>query len=103
MMCGRYSITKPIDAVQRLFGVESAINFPPLYNVAPTQDVPVVRLDKTGRRELVMARWGWIPQWARNETISARLVNARAETLTDSPAFRDAFTKRHCLVIADGF
>jgi putative SOS response-associated peptidase YedK len=102
-MCGRYSITKPIDAVRRIFGVESAINFPPRYNVAPTQDVPVVRISETGKRELVMLRWGLIPRWAKDAAIGSRLINARAETITEKPSFRDAFIKRRCLVVADGF
>lgn len=102
-MCGRYSITKPIDAVRRVFVVESAVNFPPRYNVAPTQDVPVVRLSTDGKRELAMLRWGLIPRWAKDETIGSRLINARADTVAAKPSFRHAFKKRRCLVVADGF
>lgn len=103
-MCGRYSITTPVDALRRLFGFEGRPNLAPRYNVAPTQDAPVVRRTAEGEaRELAMLRWGLIPSWAKDKDIGARMINARAETLAEKPSFRNAFRRRRCLVVADGF
>ncbi|MGH6960565.1 MAG: SOS response-associated peptidase, partial [Dongiaceae bacterium] len=73
------------------------------YNAAPSQNLPVVRLDRDGRRELALLRWGLIPSWARDPAIGYRTINAKAETVAEKPAFRAAFRKRRCLVPADGF
>jgi putative SOS response-associated peptidase YedK len=102
-MCGRYSITTPIEAIQRIFDVPERLNLPPRYNVAPTQEVPVVRLGPDGLRHLGQVRWGLVPFWAEDASIGARLINARAESAATKPAFRAAFHKRRCLVVADGF
>ena len=76
----------------------------PRYNIAPTQPVPVVRLDQaSGERGLALLQWGLIPSWADDPAIGNRLINARAETVAEKPAFRTAFKKRRCLVVADGF
>jgi putative SOS response-associated peptidase YedK len=77
----------------------------PRYNVAPTQDVAVVRAieDEPDRRELLMMRWGLVPFWAKDPSIGPRLINARAETVSEKPAFRRALQKRRCLVVADGY
>jgi putative SOS response-associated peptidase YedK len=74
---------------------------PPRYNVAPTQSVAVVLNEATKR--LSMAQWGLIPSWAKDPAIGSQMINARAETLPEKPAFRAAFKKRRCLVLADGF
>ncbi|RDD60700.1 SOS response-associated peptidase [Ferruginivarius sediminum] len=102
-MCGRYSITSPTEAIQKLFQVPERPNLPPRYNVAPTQEVPAVRLGEDGARHLVLLRWGLIPFWAKDATIGNRLINARAESAATKPAFRAAFKARRCLVVADGF
>lgn len=108
-MCGRYSLTTPEEALRRLFRYDGpALNFPPRYNIAPTQEVPVVRLAGTegggeGGRELAMLRWGLIPSWAKEAAISNRMINARAETVSEKPSFRNAFRERRCLIPADGF
>lgn len=103
-MCGRYMMTSPVDAMQRLFRFEERPNLPPRYNAAPTQDVPIVRRRKEGAgRELALVRWGLIPWWAKDPAIGTRLLNARAETVATKPAFRDAFRARRCLVPANGF
>ena len=78
-------------------------NLQPRYNVAPTQDVMVVRLGKDGRREAVRLRWGLIPGWAKDAGGAAKCINARAETVDTLPSFRSAFAKRRCLVLASGF
>jgi len=102
-MCGRYSLTTAPEAMRALFDYENLPNLEPRYNIAPTQMVPVVRLAAAGRRELALLRWGLIPHWARDPSMGARLINARAETVAGKPAFRDAFAHRRCLVPADGF
>jgi putative SOS response-associated peptidase YedK len=102
-MCGRYSLTTAPEAMRALFGFENLPNLPPRYNIAPTQPVPVVRASETGRRDLVLLRWGLIPHWSRDAAMAAKMINARAETVADKPAFRDSFRSRRCLVPADGF
>jgi putative SOS response-associated peptidase YedK len=109
-MCGRYSITSPPEAIQRVFQVPELPNLPARYNVAPTQDVPVVRVDgdqegpeADGGRHLVQLRWGLVPFWADDVSIGAKMINARAESAAEKPAFRAAFRRRRCLVVADGF
>lgn len=101
-MCGRYSITTPVEALARLFGFPERPNLAPRYNMAPTQIAPAVR-EEDGGRHLALLRWGLVPFWAKDIAIGARLINARAETLAEKPAFRDAFRKRRCLLPADGF
>jgi putative SOS response-associated peptidase YedK len=103
-MCGRYSITTAPEAMRRLFGIKGALpNFPARYNVAPTQVVPVVRLDAEGRRELVLLRWGLVPSWLKSIDQRYSMINARAETVATKPAYRGSFRERRCLVPADGF
>ena len=78
-------------------------NFPPRYNVAPTDQIPVIRIDlRDGEREVVMARWGLIPFWMK-EKPRVPHINARAETVHKLPLFREAFAKRRCLIPATGF
>ena len=102
-MCGRYLLISPVEAMRRFFDVGGLLNLPPRYNIAPTQDAPVVRLDKEGRRELILMRWGLVPLWAKDLSIGARCINARADSVAEKPAFRDAFERRRCLVPTDGF
>lgn len=103
-MCGRYSLTTTVEEMRRLLGIIGPLpNLPPRYNIAPTQSVPVVRLDGSGARSLAQLRWGLVPSWAKDLEIGAKLINARGETIADKPSFRDAFKKRRCLVPADGF
>ncbi len=104
-MCGRYSITTPVEAMRELFlFTGSGFNLRPRYNAAPTQDLPIVRRNASGGdRELVMLRWGLVPSWAKDIKIGSRLINARAETAAEKPSFRSAMRRRRCLVPADGF
>ena len=102
-MCGRYSLTTPAEALATLFGAPAPADLAPRYNIAPTQQVPIVRLDADGARRFAMPRWGLIPSWAKDRDIGARLINARAETVNEKPSFRAAFRKRRCLMPADGF
>lgn len=104
-MCGRYAITLPPESIRQLFGLKGPLpNLQPRYNVAPTQDAPVVRLNPTSReRELVMLRWGLVPFWSESANPSYSTINAKAETVDRAPAYRAAFESRRCLVVADSF
>jgi putative SOS response-associated peptidase YedK len=101
-MCGRYVITSPPAAIRALFGYSEQPNFPPRYNVAPTQPIPVVRLAE-GQRSFTLMRWGFIPSWVKDPKTVSLMINARGETVLDKPAFRNAMRRRRCLVPADGF
>jgi len=103
-MCGRYSITTPVEALARLFRSKGpALNLPPRYNVAPTQQVPIVRVAPNDRCDcdLAMVRWGLVPFWAKDASIVARMINARAEGIAERAAFRAALKLRRCLMPAD--
>ncbi|MCE9649714.1 MAG: SOS response-associated peptidase [Parvibaculum sp.] len=100
-MCGRYAITTPPQAMRDLYRYMAQPNFPPRYNVAPTQPVPIVRMNGAAR-EFALVRWGLIPSWAK-EMPQSLLINARADTVADKPSFRGAFRHRRCLMPADGF
>ena len=102
-MCGRYSLTSPPEVVRDLFNYLERPNLMPRANIAPTQEVAAVRRGADGRRHFVRLRWGLVPAWAKDAGMGARMINARAETLAEKPAFRDAFRARRCLIAADGF
>ena len=103
-MCGRYAFHSPRELTQQLFGLPAdAPEVPARWNISPGTDIPIVRNGTDGRRELVSLRWGLVPSWAKDRTIGQRLVNARAETIAEKPAFRAAFRRRRCLVPADGY
>ena len=102
-MCGRFAFYSPAEAVSRLFAAETIADLPPRYNIAPTQPAPTVRLDQDSVRRLNLLRWGLVPFWAKDSSIGNRMINARAETVASKPAFRQAFRKRRCLILADGF
>lgn len=110
-MCGRYSLTTAPEALRRLFNFDNLPNLAPRYNIAPTQDVPVIRQADSahneggdgGGRALSMMRWGLVPSWSREISRTSPMINARAETIAEKPSFRAAFESRRCLVPADGF
>ena len=101
-MCGRYCMTSPPAAIRALFRYAEHPNFPPRYNIAPTQPVPIVRI-VNGERRFALVRWGLIPAWVKDPKGFALLINARGETVNDKPAFRHAMKRRRCLFPADGF
>ena len=103
-MCGRFAVTLPPDAMAQLFAAQPANDLPdvPNYNVCPTVQVHVVRLGETGR-SLVPMRWGFLPHWYKAENGGPRLINARAETIAEKPAFKSACRDRRCLILATGF
>jgi putative SOS response-associated peptidase YedK len=99
-MCGRYTLKTSLDTLTQQLDLTGRMpSLPPNYNVAPTQSVAAVM---SGRR-LETLRWGLVPSWAKDESIGARLINARAETVSEKPSFRSAFRRRRCLIPADGF
>ena len=101
-MCGRFTLTSNMDDLQGRFGFEARdLVFRPSYNIAPTQPVLAVTID--GQRRAELMRWGLIPFWAKDIKIGYRMINAVGETAATKPAFRAAFKKRRCLVLADGF
>lgn len=103
-MCGRFAVTLPPDAMAQLFAAQPANDLPsvPNYNVCPTNRVHVVKTGETGRA-LVPMRWGFLPHWYKAENGGPLLINARAETIAEKPAFKAACRERRCLILATGF
>jgi putative SOS response-associated peptidase YedK len=109
-MCGRFTLTDPDQDLAVQFNLPKIPDLKPRYNLAPTQPVAAVRVTAEAAsaeaevaRELVLLHWGLIPFWAKEPQIGARMINARSETVAEKPAFRAAFRRRRCLVVADGF
>jgi putative SOS response-associated peptidase YedK len=103
-MCGRYLLNTPREAIARWFDGDIPPVLEARYNIAPSQEVPVVRASASGQgREFAMVRWGLIPSWAKEISFGAHTINARAETIAEKPTYRAAFRRRRCLVPADGF
>ncbi|PMB15265.1 SOS response-associated peptidase [Fischerella thermalis] len=103
-MCGRFTLSVFPEVLTQIFEVEKIPDFKPQYNIAPTQMVLVVLYNSEGnKREIQRLRWGLIPSWAKDQSMGAKLINARAETVAEKPAFRRAFKRQRCLVVADGF
>lgn len=104
-MCARYDFVIEQTLYKRAYKAVRLpqSNFPPRYNMAPTDQIPIVRIDpRDGEREVVMARWGLIPAWMKDKP-KAPHINTRAETVHLKPLFRKAFAKRRCLIPATGF
>jgi putative SOS response-associated peptidase YedK len=102
-VCGRYTLTGPLSNLVDSFEVPPPhFDYVPRFNIAPTQDAPVVAADAVGRR-MGLLRWGLVPFWAKDPSMGSRMINARSETVAEKPAFRTAFRRRRCLVPADGF
>jgi putative SOS response-associated peptidase YedK len=102
-MCGRYTLTVDASVLASLFELEPLTELAPRYNIAPTQQVTIVRRGQDAPRQWADVRWGLIPPWSKDVKIGSRLINARAETAADKPSFRSAFRHRRCLVPSDGF
>ena len=86
-----------------MFGVSASVAVEPRYNIAPTQFIAAIRNSEDAARELVMLRWGLVPFWAKDPSLGNRMINARAETVAEKPAYRAAYRHRRCIVLADGF
>ncbi len=103
-MCGRFTLTTPAELLAEAFGLDEPLDLGPRYNIAPTQPVAAVRRIPAGApRSVSMLRWGLVPSWSREPRGRTLLINARAESLVEKPAFREAFERRRCLIPADGF
>ena len=105
-MCGRYRLSRRKQISEQYFEAESDVDlaWEPRYNVAPSQDVPIVRQDRSAPvRHLSLAHWGLIPYWAKDASVGYKMINARSESVTIKPAFKEAVLRRRCLAPADGF
>jgi putative SOS response-associated peptidase YedK len=102
-MCSRYNLISPPEFVRAVFGYSNRPNFPPRYNIAPTQPIHIVREAAGGGCELTLARWGLLPSWVKNREDFSTIINARSETAAEKPSFRAAMRHRRCLIPADGF
>jgi putative SOS response-associated peptidase YedK len=101
-MCGRFTLTIDPGELENLSpGISFAGPLTPRYNIAPTQPVAVIA--NTGENKLDYYMWGLVPSWAKDPSIGSRMINARAETLAEKPAFRTPFRRKRCLILADGF
>jgi putative SOS response-associated peptidase YedK len=102
-MCGRFTlVTDPEKLMSRFHLQELPFDLTPRYNIAPGQPIPVILADG-GRRRIGQLRWGLVPSWAQDEKIGYKMINARAETLQEKPAFRRLFERKRCIIPADGF
>lgn len=102
-MCGRFTLTAPTTLICDYFGIDHITQLTPRYNIAPTQNVLVIREDQDGQREATQMRWGLVPFWMKKDKISSSLINARVESAFEKASFRAAFKKRRCLIVSDGF
>ena len=106
-MCGRVRLSSDLSEIKLVFSIpphRPAPNFPPSWNAAPTNSLPVVRYDKkVGERSLDLLRWGLVPYWAKDLKVGFANINAKAEGIETKPAFREAFQRRRCLVPVDNF
>ncbi len=100
-MCGRYTVIAKAEEIEKRFNIEVPSTYLPRYNAAPTQILPVITNENP--EGLSFFNWGLIPKWAKDKTISSKLINARAETISEKASFKNALKQRRCLVIADGF
>ena len=102
-MCGRFTSLFSPEVLNNTFGVQAPPDISPRYNIAPTQQVWIIRGSATGGRHLSSARWGLVPHWAKDLSIGNRMINARCETVHEKPAFRQSIHTRRCIVPASGF
>jgi putative SOS response-associated peptidase YedK len=102
-MCGRTALTASPEDLREIFGLDETPQVTPHYNVPPSQPLAVVRVMRAGGRRMELLRWGLVPSWADDVRVGNRLPLARVETVATAPAFREAFRRRRCLVVVDGF
>ena len=106
-MCGRVRLSSDVSEIKLVFSIpphRPTPNFPPSWNAAPTDVLPLVRFDRrAGERSLDLLRWGLIPHWAKDINVGFANINAKAEGIENRPAFRHAFERRWCLVPVDNF
>ena len=102
-MCGRFALFASPELVAEYFALAEPPALAPHYNLTPGQDIAGVRVDRDGVLRLHALRWGLVPFWAKDAKLGRRLINARLDSLAGKPAFREAFTRRRCLIPASGF
>ncbi len=102
-MCGRYVLKATLPDIARMLGMHVDLALEPSYNIAPTSPVPACRMQQPDHKQLVRMHWGLIPHWSKKPDSGYRMINARAETVAEKPAFRSAFRHRRCLIPADGY
>ena len=102
-MCGRFTLKTPEKTIRTLFPDLAVPELSPRFNIAPTQNVVCVRESKANNLEIVSLRWGLVPFWSKDLKIGAKMINARSETAAGKPSFRNAFKKRRCVVLCDGY
>jgi putative SOS response-associated peptidase YedK len=102
-VCGRFALFASPELVAEYFALAEPPALAPHYNLTPGQDIAAVRVDRDGVLRLHALRWGLVPFWAKDATLGRRLINARLDSLAGKPAFREAFTRRRCLIPASGF
>ena len=103
-MCGRFALTSDESGICEYFRVNLSTPVKPRFNIAPSQKLLIIRLQsETQEHTSSLVRWGLIPSWAKDQSIGARLTNARSETVLTKPSFRDSFRRRRCLIPATGF
>jgi putative SOS response-associated peptidase YedK len=101
-MCGRFVRITLMPVIAEKFKVKQILaDLAPSYNIAPSQEVVII--NDEGVRQIIQSKWGFVPSWAKDSSIGNKMINARSETVSEKPAFRSAFKKKRCLVIADGF
>lgn len=101
-MCGRFAVTLPPEAMASLFGSKDILEYQKSFNIAPTRQIPICAIGKAGDRRIIKARWGLVPPFLDKDK-GPPLFNARSETITEKPSFKQAFAKRRCLIPADGY
>ena len=105
-MCGRYTLSAPPQELMTLFALTELPTLTPRYNIAPTQQIPIIRrisLQGGHQNELHLIRWGLIPGWSQSGGEGKPLINARSETIEEKPSFKEGYQKRRCLLPASGF
>ncbi len=101
-MCGRFVRESPIEEIVKEFDIEqTSLDLEPSYNIAPQQNIAIIMEDD--KKKIVKCRWGFIPSWAKDPSVSNKMINARAETVATKPSFRNGFMNRRCLIVANGF
>jgi putative SOS response-associated peptidase YedK len=101
-LCGRYTLSTSGEDLAAQFEVSELAHWSPRFNIAPSQSVPIL-IRSGAETQVKLMHWGLVPGWAKDKKLSSRMINARAETVSEKPAFRAAYRKRRCLVLADGY
>jgi putative SOS response-associated peptidase YedK len=102
-MCGRYALQGHPEKLAKHFKTANWPTFPDRFNIAPTSEVPIIRLSPEGKRVVHLLKWGLVPHWSKDSAIGIKLTNARAESVADKPSFQGAYKRRRCLIPATGY